>query len=204
MAHPPQEQAPVRTGTSKTASSSLNIQAMTAARTRARRLTQKHCCKSSRRAMEKIQCRKNYCSAWAKKSPKKGTAIRSPSNRPPSPPRAGFLLSGPPTLRAFCISGDHMRFGSVCSGIEAASVAWLELGWRAAWLAEIDKFASAVLAPPLPPGSEPGGHDQDRARHPDRRVAPVRGGERHAGVGLESHRLGAHHDRQGEKPLHHR
>lgn len=39
-----------------------------------------------------------------------------------------------------------MRFGSVCSGIEAASVAWHELGWRAAWLAEIDKFASAVLA----------------------------------------------------------
>ena len=39
-----------------------------------------------------------------------------------------------------------MRFGSVCSGIEAASVAWHDLGWRAAWLAEIDKFASAVLA----------------------------------------------------------
>lgn len=39
-----------------------------------------------------------------------------------------------------------VEFGSVCSGIEAASVAWHELGWRAAWLAEIDKFASAVLA----------------------------------------------------------
>lgn len=39
-----------------------------------------------------------------------------------------------------------MMFGSVCSGIEAATVAWHELGWRAAWLAEIDKFASAVLA----------------------------------------------------------
>ena len=39
-----------------------------------------------------------------------------------------------------------MQFGSVCSGIEAATVAWHELGWRAAWLAEIDKFASAVLA----------------------------------------------------------
>ncbi|QND86535.1 C-5 cytosine-specific DNA methylase [Chromobacterium vaccinii] len=39
-----------------------------------------------------------------------------------------------------------IRFGSVCSGIEAASVAWHPLGWRAAWLAEIDPFPSAVLA----------------------------------------------------------
>lgn len=39
-----------------------------------------------------------------------------------------------------------MRFGSVCSGIEAASVAWEPIGWKAAWLAEIDKFASAVPA----------------------------------------------------------
>ena len=38
-----------------------------------------------------------------------------------------------------------MRFGSVCSGIEAASVAWHPLGWRAAWLAEIEPFPSAVL-----------------------------------------------------------
>lgn len=39
-----------------------------------------------------------------------------------------------------------MRFGSVCSGIEAASVAWHPLGWQAAWLAEIEPFPSAVLA----------------------------------------------------------
>lgn len=39
-----------------------------------------------------------------------------------------------------------MQFGSVCSGIEAASVAWHPLGWRAAWLAEIEPFPSAVLA----------------------------------------------------------
>ena len=39
-----------------------------------------------------------------------------------------------------------VTFGSVCSGIEAASVAWAPLGWRAAWLAEVDRFASAVLA----------------------------------------------------------
>jgi DNA (cytosine-5)-methyltransferase 1 len=39
-----------------------------------------------------------------------------------------------------------MRFGSVCSGIEAASVAWHPLGWKAAWLSEIEPFPSAVLA----------------------------------------------------------
>jgi DNA (cytosine-5)-methyltransferase 1 len=39
-----------------------------------------------------------------------------------------------------------MRFGSVCSGIEAASVAWHALGWRAAWVSEIEAFPSAVIA----------------------------------------------------------
>lgn len=39
-----------------------------------------------------------------------------------------------------------VTFGSVCSGIEAASVAWEPLGWKAAWFAEIEDFPSAVLA----------------------------------------------------------
>ena len=39
-----------------------------------------------------------------------------------------------------------IRFGSVCSGIEAASVAWHPVGWRAAWLSEIELFPCAVLA----------------------------------------------------------
>lgn len=39
-----------------------------------------------------------------------------------------------------------MKFGSVCSGIEAASVAWNPLGWQAAWFAEIEPFPCAVLA----------------------------------------------------------
>lgn len=38
-----------------------------------------------------------------------------------------------------------MRYGSVCSGIEAASVAWESLGWQPAWFAEIEAFPSAVL-----------------------------------------------------------
>jgi DNA (cytosine-5)-methyltransferase 1 len=39
-----------------------------------------------------------------------------------------------------------MNYGSVCSGIEAASVAWNSLGWKAEWLAEIERFPSEVLA----------------------------------------------------------
>ena len=39
-----------------------------------------------------------------------------------------------------------LTFGSVCSGIEAASVALHPLGWETAWLAEIEPFPSAVLA----------------------------------------------------------
>jgi DNA (cytosine-5)-methyltransferase 1 len=40
----------------------------------------------------------------------------------------------------------RLTFGSVCSGIEAASVAWHPLGWRAVWLAEIEAFPATVLA----------------------------------------------------------
>jgi DNA (cytosine-5)-methyltransferase 1 len=39
-----------------------------------------------------------------------------------------------------------MRFLSVCSGIEAASVAWHSLGWRAAGFSEIEPFPCSLLA----------------------------------------------------------
>lgn len=38
-----------------------------------------------------------------------------------------------------------MKFGSVCSGIEAASVALKPLGWQAEFVSEIDPFCCAVL-----------------------------------------------------------
>jgi len=41
---------------------------------------------------------------------------------------------------------DLIAYGSVCSGIEAATMAWSSLGWRAAFFAEIDAFPCAVLA----------------------------------------------------------
>ena len=37
------------------------------------------------------------------------------------------------------------NYGSVCSGIESASVAWEPLGLKPAWFSEIEKFPSAVL-----------------------------------------------------------
>lgn len=37
-------------------------------------------------------------------------------------------------------------YGSVCSGIEAASIAWEPLGWKPLWFAEIEAFPSAILA----------------------------------------------------------
>lgn len=39
-----------------------------------------------------------------------------------------------------------LTYGSVCSGIEAASVAWKPLGWKAAFVSEIEAFPRAVLA----------------------------------------------------------
>ena len=38
-----------------------------------------------------------------------------------------------------------MEYGSVCSGIEAATVAWHPLGWRAKFFSEIEQFPNAVL-----------------------------------------------------------
>jgi len=38
-----------------------------------------------------------------------------------------------------------MNFGSVCSGIEAASMAWNPLGWRAQFVSEIDRFPCELL-----------------------------------------------------------
>jgi DNA (cytosine-5)-methyltransferase 1 len=43
-----------------------------------------------------------------------------------------------------------MRFGSVCSGIEAASVAWHPLGWQTSWVSEIEPFPCSLLAHKYP------------------------------------------------------
>ena len=43
-----------------------------------------------------------------------------------------------------------IRFGSVCSGVEAASLAFGPLGWKAAWFSEIEPFPCALLAQRYP------------------------------------------------------
>lgn len=44
------------------------------------------------------------------------------------------------------MSRNTLTYGSVCSGIEAVSVAWHNLNFRPLWFSEIEPFASAVLA----------------------------------------------------------
>ena len=92
-----------------------------------------------------------------------------------------------------------LTYGSVCSGIEAASVAWEPLGMRPAWFAEIEPFPAAVLAhrwphvpnlgdmvafseeltaseniaPTLQRGGEGGHHDGVMLRGSVRRLMPV-------------------------------
>ena len=43
-----------------------------------------------------------------------------------------------------------MKYASVCSGVEAASLAWMPLGWEAAWFSEIEPFPCAVLKERFP------------------------------------------------------
>ncbi|WP_052004220.1 DNA cytosine methyltransferase [Paramagnetospirillum caucaseum] len=54
----------------------------------------------------------------------------------------------PPAIGAMscALAAEGLVYGSVCSGIEAATVAWEPLGWRPAFFAEIEPFPSAVLA----------------------------------------------------------
>lgn len=38
-----------------------------------------------------------------------------------------------------------MRYGSICSGVESASLAWRHLGWTPAFFSEVEPFPAAVL-----------------------------------------------------------
>jgi DNA (cytosine-5)-methyltransferase 1 len=39
-----------------------------------------------------------------------------------------------------------MKYASACDGIGAVHLAWKSLGWTCAWIAEIDRFANAVMS----------------------------------------------------------
>ena len=64
--------------------------------------------------------------------------------------RAAILPAGANSPGAVQDASGAFRYGSVCSGIEAASVAWEPLGWRPAFFSEIDPFPRAVLAHRFP------------------------------------------------------
>ena len=58
---------------------------------------------------------------------------------------------------------EPLRYLSVCSGIEAASMAWEPLGWQPAAFAEVEKFPTAVLAhhwPQVPNMGDMNNHEQ--------------------------------------------
>ena len=61
-----------------------------------------------------------------------------------------------------------MRYLSVCSGIEAASVAWHHLGWQPVGFSEIEPFPSAVLAHRFPDVPNFG----DMTRHAEWNIGP--------------------------------
>ena len=87
-----------------------------------------------------------------------------------------------------------MIYGSVCSGIEAATVAWHPLGWTPAWFAEIDPFARAVLAHRYPEVRNLGDFTSIRP-HWLRRIGAVEiellvGGTPCQAFSLAGHRLG--------------
>lgn len=68
-----------------------------------------------------------------------------------------------------------LKYLSVCSGIEAATVAWHPLGWRPVAFSEIEKFPSAVLAHHYP--AVPNWGDMTRFREwPDEPVDLLIGG----------------------------
>src|SRR5699024_7572185 len=73
------------------------------------------------------------------------------------------------------IGGGGVKYLSVCSGIEAASVAWQPLGWSPVAFSEIEKFPSAVLAEHYP--DTPNWGDMERFHEwPDADVDVLVGG----------------------------
>lgn len=82
-----------------------------------------------------------------------------------------------------------LRYLSVCSGIEAASVAWEPLGWRPVAFSEVDAFPSAVLAHHYP--SVPNWGDMTRFEDwPDADVDVLVGGTPCQDYSIAGQRLG--------------
>ncbi|MGX1786878.1 hypothetical protein ACWIGM_09090 [Bosea sp. NPDC055332] len=68
---------------------------------------------------------------------------------------------------------NTLYFLSVCAGIEAASLAWHNLGWHACLLSEIEKFPRRVLAHHYPDTRLWGDFTALRVRHLRRMGLPL-------------------------------
>lgn len=77
-----------------------------------------------------------------------------------------------------------MRYLSICSGIEAATVAWKPLGWKAAGFAEIDRFPCAVLKHHYPEVKNFGDFTRIATAHNGRSGATTTEASRTDGQGL--------------------
>ena len=87
-----------------------------------------------------------------------------------------------------------MKFLSVCSGIEAASVAWKLLGWEAVAFSEIEPFPCAVLAHHYP--NVPNWGDMTRFKEwPDATFDVLCGG-----TPCQSFSVACHSERSGTAP----
>lgn len=68
-----------------------------------------------------------------------------------------------------------IRYGSVCSGVEAASLAWKDLGWECTFVSEVEPFPCAVLqqrfdaTPPINP-LDPNEEDLDDKERKQRKT----------------------------------
>lgn len=69
-----------------------------------------------------------------------------------------------------------MRYGSVCSGVDAATLAWEPLGWKCKFFSEIEPFPSAVLAARWPKIPNMGDFTQINGRDYAKKIDLLTGG----------------------------
>ena len=75
-----------------------------------------------------------------------------------------------------------MRYGSICSGVEAASLAWRHLGWTPVFFSEVEPFPAAVLMQrldatkplrPLDPANANGEKDRKERKSWQKQIAEM-------------------------------
>jgi DNA (cytosine-5)-methyltransferase 1 len=88
--------------------------------------------------------------------------------------------------------GLMIKYGSVCSGIEAATVAWGSLGWESQWFCEIESFPKRVLKERFPNTPDLGDMTEiyDNPEFQNRTIDLLVGGTPCQSFSQAGHRLG--------------